>query len=386
MALIPQLIFSSDLLPREPQRSPRIILRNSDDFFPDEPSSHGWHIFCNAHVSLLTQHLNAIPDWDMFQTSHEYAEFHAAARCVSGGPVSITDKPRRHSLDLIRQMTARPLTQKADLVLRPSAIGRSVQVYGSHDESQFCKVGSYHEVSIDSTEDRHPSNHDSAQIRTSILGVFNMASETCIEFISLSDLLDHLPSPLPTQQTQMGEKDQDLVLRTHRTARILGPIKVARSKPLSMPVFMLELEDRGYEIISAYPLQPLSHPLPDGCSDQEQSDLSIAVLGLLDKMTGVAAVNAVDISVDENNNRRRVRTVLKALGKLGFLVVDREGARIHDQGSISINACHHAIERRYVEVKYVGSIPGGVLIEIDLERLWDEAQMSESRLEVEMLL
>src|SRR5271163_4632165 len=80
--------------------TPRIMLRNSDDFFPDIPSSHPWHVFCNAHNALLVQHLNVLPDWDMFQTSHPYSGFHAAARCISGGPIYITDSPGQHNVSL----------------------------------------------------------------------------------------------------------------------------------------------------------------------------------------------------------------------------------------------------------------------------------------------
>ena len=79
MSQIPQILFHSFL----PTFTPRILLRNSDDFFPDIPASHPWHVFCNAHNALFVQHLNVLPDWDMFQTSHPYSGFHAASRCVS---------------------------------------------------------------------------------------------------------------------------------------------------------------------------------------------------------------------------------------------------------------------------------------------------------------
>jgi len=49
---------------------PRIVVRNSDDFFPDVESSHAWHLFANAHNALLMQHLHVLLDWDMFQTDH----------------------------------------------------------------------------------------------------------------------------------------------------------------------------------------------------------------------------------------------------------------------------------------------------------------------------
>jgi hypothetical protein len=81
-------------------------VRNSDDFFPDSPSSHTWHLFCNAHNALLTQYLNLLPDWHMLQTAGPFPGMHAVAQCLSGGPIYVTDVPGQHDKGLIDQMTA----------------------------------------------------------------------------------------------------------------------------------------------------------------------------------------------------------------------------------------------------------------------------------------
>jgi len=117
MSMIPQILHHQFL----PTNTPRIMLRNSDDFFPDVPSSHPWHVFANAHNALYVQHLNVLPDWDMFQTSHPYSGFHAAARCVSGGPIYITDYPGEHDVKLIHEMTARS-PRGETIILRPSNV------------------------------------------------------------------------------------------------------------------------------------------------------------------------------------------------------------------------------------------------------------------------
>ena len=145
----------------------QITVRNSDDFFPDEPSSHSWHIFCNAHNAVMTQHLNVIPDWDMFQTNHAYSAFHAAARCVSGGPVCFTDKPGEHNIDLINQMTRKAPVKR--IILRPD-VGKSTQVYVGHDERTFCKIATY----------SGPEGSGS-----SILGVFNVGESPLLDFVAL---------------------------------------------------------------------------------------------------------------------------------------------------------------------------------------------------------
>jgi hypothetical protein len=139
MSQFPEAMFYSQMA----QNRPPILVRNSDDFFPEIPASHPWHVWANAHNSTFTKHLNALPDWDMFQTVHDYSGFHAAARCVSGGPIYITDVPGQHNVDLIRQMTG--VTPRGKTVIfRPSVVGRSVYPYMGYHDNLLLKVGSYH--------------------------------------------------------------------------------------------------------------------------------------------------------------------------------------------------------------------------------------------------
>lgn len=139
MSQTPQILFHSQM----PQNRPPILVRNSDDFFPEIPSSHPWHIWTNAHNALFTQHLNLIPDWDMFQTVHDYSGFHAAARCVSGGPIYITDVPGQHDLGLINQMTG-PTTRGKTVIFRPSVVGKSLEPYNGYNDDQLLLIGTYH--------------------------------------------------------------------------------------------------------------------------------------------------------------------------------------------------------------------------------------------------
>lgn len=43
-------------------------------------------------------------DWDMFQSDHLCAEFHAASRAICGGPVYVSDKVGRHDVELLRKL------------------------------------------------------------------------------------------------------------------------------------------------------------------------------------------------------------------------------------------------------------------------------------------
>lgn len=79
------------------------LTRTSIDFFPKRPESHSAHLVTNAHVGLWFGQF-MWPDWDMFQSAHEWGAFHAAGRAVSGGPVYVSDRPGEHDVQLLRQL------------------------------------------------------------------------------------------------------------------------------------------------------------------------------------------------------------------------------------------------------------------------------------------
>jgi raffinose synthase len=79
------------------------IVRSSIDFFPSMPETHGAHVYANAQVGLWFGEFMH-PDWDMFQSGHEWGAFHAASRAISGGPVYVSDKPGEHDFDLLKKL------------------------------------------------------------------------------------------------------------------------------------------------------------------------------------------------------------------------------------------------------------------------------------------
>ena len=222
----------------------------------------------------------------MFQTSHPYSAFHAAGRCVSGGPVYITDEPGKHDIDLIRQMTATSPRGKT-VILRPSTIGKSVHVYTSYETERLLKVGAF---------------HGSKGTGTVILGIFNVSERPLSELIPLRDF----PGV---------EEDGLYVIRAHSTGEI-SKIMVLGEK---FTLVSLDVAVKGWEILSAYPL--VSFTLR-GSRGTQDSLTEIGVLGLLGKMTGAAAVMSSDIYI-EDNGRLRIQTSLKALGVLGTSALAR---------------------------------------------------------------
>lgn len=264
MSQFPQALFHSQLLPS----LPKLMVRNSDDFFPDEPTSHPWHIFCNAHTNVLTQHLNILPDWDMFQTSHEYSVFHAAGRCISGGPICFTDKPGEHDIELIKQMTARTMTET--IIIRPK-VARTTYVYASKNEPRFLRIST-----------------STINTNTPMLGIFNVGEDTRMEIVTLGHFSDLQPA-------------REYIIRAHTSGVISSPISHAN---IPTPL-LLSLGDKGYEILTAYPLDTSTNRITR----------KIAILGLLDKMTGAAAV--LNSSIQESPDGVTIHVSLKAMGLLG---------------------------------------------------------------------
>ncbi|KAJ5142854.1 uncharacterized protein N7515_001641 [Penicillium bovifimosum] len=288
-SMTPQIIFHSQM----PANKPTIPLRNSDDFFPKVPASHTWHVFCNAHNSLLTRYLNVLPDWDMFQTSHPYASFHAAARCVSGGPIYITDEPGKHDLALLDQMTA-PTVKGTTVTMRPSVVGRTMDIYHDYNEGHVLRVGSY---------------TGWAKTGSGILGLFNIQSAETPSIVSLMDF----PGIHEDSEGQY-------IVRGHTSGKISALMRSLDKGSLLSVV----LEPKGWEILTAYPTQPFMLEGSRGCGSSGDNLTHVAVLGLIGKMTGAAAVINSDISVLENG-RLRFDISLKALGTLGIYFSELHG-------------------------------------------------------------
>eukprot|EP00252_Welwitschia_mirabilis_P011512 TRINITY_DN25778_c0_g1_i1.p1 TRINITY_DN25778_c0_g1~~TRINITY_DN25778_c0_g1_i1.p1 ORF type:complete len:835 (-),score=-46.09 TRINITY_DN25778_c0_g1_i1:384-2804(-) len=89
--------------------------RVGDDFWPcsleDDPNGlkaddtywlQGCHMVHCAYNSLWMGQVIQ-PDWDMFQTTHPCAMFHAASRAISGGPIYVSDKVGQHDFSVLRR-------------------------------------------------------------------------------------------------------------------------------------------------------------------------------------------------------------------------------------------------------------------------------------------
>jgi len=334
MSQSPQMLFHSQL----PTNKPRLLVRNSDDFFPEVAASHPWHIFCNAHNSLLTQHLNVLPDWDMFQTSHEWASFHGAARCVSGGPIYFTDYPGKHDIKLINQMTART-TRGKTVILRPSNIGRSTNVYAGYEDHSLLKVHTY---------------HGHARTGTSYLGIFNCTQRPLSELIPLS--------------TFAGAEEGKYIIQAFTTGAVSKPMSCGGKKALAG----VEIDVGGWEILSA-------HPVHEHKTHRHDS-VAISCFGLIGKMTGAAAIISSDILVDKQG-RLKYSVLIKALGVLGFWIGDLS-KKWDVENDMLVLIFGKQIPKHCVSVN-------GDVLEIDVDRAWKETGQTagwSNEIEVELFV
>lgn len=82
-----------------------------DDFWCTDPSGdpngtfwlQGCHMVHCAYNSLWMGNF-IHPDWDMFQSTHPCAEFHAASRAISGGPIYVSDAVGKHNFPLLKRL------------------------------------------------------------------------------------------------------------------------------------------------------------------------------------------------------------------------------------------------------------------------------------------
>ncbi|XP_031393395.1 probable galactinol--sucrose galactosyltransferase 2 isoform X2 [Punica granatum] len=79
------------------------ITRASDDYYPNNPTTQTLHIVSVAYNSMFLGEV-VVPDWDMFYSLHDAAEYHAAARAVGGCGVYVSDKPGHHDFEILKRL------------------------------------------------------------------------------------------------------------------------------------------------------------------------------------------------------------------------------------------------------------------------------------------
>jgi raffinose synthase len=213
------------------------LFRNSDDFFPNKPESHGRHVFDNALNAYLT-HTVGEPDWDMFWSGHPEGWFHAAARALSGGPVYVSDKPGEQNSELLWSL---------------------LNDFGGINQVERTGLPLRSRLFVDAPAGEGlMAIHNRTRSGHTLIGVFNCTREGK----AIKDLID--PAEIP------GYSSEDAVLRSHRTG------KVTLLKEGDKHAFECELAPLGWDIFTIAPMV----------------DKGFAALGIEGKLVPSAAILA----------------------------------------------------------------------------------------------
>lgn len=214
------------------------LMRTSTDFWPRLPDRHGLHVYTNALVGVwFGQFIQ--PDWDMFWSRHDWGEYHAAARAVSGGPVYVSDRPGHQNFSVLRK-----------LVLSDGTVPRCTDVGRLTADCIFADV----------TREPVLLKVFNFNGRAAVLGVFNAQYHAkADERVTVKGAVS--PSDVP------GLEGERFAVYAHGAREL----RVLRRKEQ----WAVELAERGWEIFT---IAPVEH--------------GVAVVGLVDKYNSGGTVSA----------------------------------------------------------------------------------------------
>ncbi|GEM08999.1 raffinose synthase protein Sip1, glycoside hydrolase family 36 protein [Rhodotorula toruloides] len=258
-------------------------VRNSDDYFPDAPDSHRWHIALNAFMSLLSSALRFEPDFDMAQSAHEFGSTHIALRAFSSAQVWMSDEPGAdlrgwESLLATTKQGVRVLQAREGQVgtVLDGRIGDDVLGRVQGAKTDALKVG----LPVASAEGAH-------------IGIWNCLPGDRLTGGSLATLVDSKDVADSLGSVASG-KPRSFVLVDPATlsAQQVDSVILAQSSTLprrfAKPLVSLQVAEKEAKALTVAKL----FDVPAASSAKSQK---IACLGLLDKTVGLAAITSVEV-------------------------------------------------------------------------------------------
>jgi len=211
----------------------------------------------------------------MFQSAlPTYAGFHAAARCISGGPIYLTDTPGRHDITLVKQIGAYS-TKGYTIILRPSCIALPIDPFVPYNSNRLLKVG----------------NFSGRRGGSPLLAIFNISERQNSELLPIDDF----PGI---------SSEHNYAIRAHTSG------KVILVKPGTGALMPIMLPQYGWELFTATPVFEIKYPISTGY-------FTFGVLGIISAMSGVSAL--IRQSINTEAQPIAITITLKALGTLGIL-------------------------------------------------------------------
>ncbi|BGP05709.1 hypothetical protein JCM10049v2_001522 [Rhodotorula toruloides] len=258
-------------------------VRNSDDYFPDAPDSHRWHIALNALTTLLSSALRFEPDFDMAQSAHEFGKAHLALRAFSSAQVWMSDEP---GADLSGWESLLAVTKQGVRVLqaREGGVGTVLQgrmgddVLGRLDdaETDVLKVG----LPVASAKGAHIGVW-------SCLPAKRLVDGRLTTLVDSKDVADSLHSVAGSESGSFVLVNPATLNATQvDSAAIATASKFARR--FAKPLASVDVAQNEAGVLTVAEL----FDLPAASSEKS---VKIACLGLLDKTVGLAAIKSVEV-------------------------------------------------------------------------------------------
>ncbi|KAL9319211.1 hypothetical protein ACSQ67_015728 [Phaseolus vulgaris] len=263
------------------------VVRASDDFYPCDPASHTIHISSVAYNTLFLGEFMQ-PDWDMFHSLHPAAEYHAAARAISGGPIYVSDKPGKHNFNILKKLVLYDgSVLRAQLPGRPTV--NTLFVDPARDGTSLLKIWNLNKCS-------------------GVVGVFNcqgagwckIQKKTRIHCPSPGTLIGSVCASDADLIAQVADADWhgDTVVYAYRAGDVIRLPKGA-----SVPVTLKVLE---YELFHFCPIKEI------------EPSISFAPIGLLDMLNVGGAVEHFEVhkesEVPDGGKSGKATFILKVRG------------------------------------------------------------------------
>ncbi|KAK4050024.1 hypothetical protein OIO90_005214 [Microbotryomycetes sp. JL221] len=267
----------------------RSIVRNSDDYFPDSPDSHPWHIYVNAYNTWFTSQLELVPDFDMCQErttdtnkQHPWGSYHIAFRAFSPAQTFSTDVPGHLQNEqgwnaMLAKVKhgkgRRPIVSK--LVKTTTSSGLALEHRLGHSDVLGAGQGECLRVGLNLMKGTRGGH----------LGMWNTRRDgaTAVGTIDELDVFD-----VVKDSSYGRDKDEDgsfvIELNGH-VVEVSGNNDFNNSsRLLAAPLLHVTLEQRQFAIATIAQVYKV---------DLNHDTIKIACLGLMDKHTGLAAISHV---------------------------------------------------------------------------------------------
>lgn len=249
-----------------------LAARTSDDFFPDAPDSHRFHVVNNPSSALLHRFLSLTPDFDMFTTHHPLASYHAQLRTFSNAPIYITDDQKSDPA-IFAKLGGLGRTGEYTLIKAGSTRNSAVKLPGSvFEDTLGAGEGTALKVGLAA-----PSAEGA------IIGIWSTRAEKAAtaDVLRRRDIADALSLTDSRKRAKQSlalffaAKQELLTVRDFDCAA-----EVQRAALESKTLAALRLEGETHDTITVAPIRNIL-------------GIEVAVLGLVDKFAGLCAVESI---------------------------------------------------------------------------------------------